>query len=127
MKTLILLAISILSSSIALCGENEPANPTRWEYKIWRQPDDVSFVSRQREIEKQLNALGAEGWELVTVMWKKHSDRTSPNGRAIYYFKRSLVPKKNAEQGGADQPATAPGSKSEGEEKPKSESKGRPQ
>jgi hypothetical protein len=122
MKILILLAISILSSSVALCGEKEPANPTRWEYKIWRQPDDVSFVSRQREIEKQLNALGAEGWELVTVMWKKHSDRTSPNGRAIYYFKRALVPKKNAGQG-ADQAATASELKPEGDANPNPESK----
>ena len=119
--------MSILSSSVALCGENEQATPTRWEYKIWRQPDNVSIESQQSKIEKQLNTLGLEGWELVTVMWKKHSDRTSPNGRAIYYFKRAIVRKKQAEQDGADQPATAPESKSEGKAKPKPESEVRPQ
>ena len=121
MKTLIILVISVLSLEVALSGESEQAIPKKWEYKIWRQPDDVSIESQQGKIEKQLNAFGLEGWELVTVMWKKHADRTSPNGRAIYYFKRAIAPRKQAKQDGA------PESKSVTEKRPKPGSETRSQ
>jgi len=45
----------------------------KWEYKWVQEPDD-----------KTLNALGAQGWELVTVV------NTSGSGILRAYFKRPI-------------------------------------
>lgn len=63
-------------------------DPAKYEYKIWLQPDDMYIESSSNSIEKKLNTLGEDGWELISVVWKKHSDNTVAKGRFVYYFKR---------------------------------------
>ena len=97
-----LIATVLLSCwHVALADEPIKSNSKKWEYKIWLQPDDWAAISSQVKIEKKLNELGAEGWELVNVMWKKNHDHTSPTGRAVFYFKRVIQPRNEAEQGAA--------------------------
>lgn len=90
MKTKLLqLFIALWFSSSYLSAAD--ATTATWEYKIWVQPDGTHAVSRKGGIEKELNRLGLKGWELTSVVWKKHSDNTSPTGRMIYYFKRQVI------------------------------------
>jgi hypothetical protein len=90
MKIHSLYIVSVLFLCACLANGEEQAAPMHWEYKIWVQPDSVNEISGVARIENELNDLGEQGWELVAVIWKKHSDRTSPDGRAIHYFKRAL-------------------------------------
>ncbi len=99
MKNQLLCLIMTLLLGAASAEAGDIAPPIRWEYRIWVQPDDVNEISGKERIERELNDLGAQGWELVTVMWKKHSDRTSPDGRAIHYLKRP-IPSDKAWEGG---------------------------
>ncbi|WP_200797076.1 DUF4177 domain-containing protein [Rubritalea squalenifaciens] len=85
LQLLAFLTMLITANSLVLGGE---ANIPKWEYKVWVQPDDIHAISRSAMIENKLNNLGAQGWELVSVTWRKHHDQTSPTGRMIYYFKR---------------------------------------
>jgi hypothetical protein len=100
MKVQLLCLISILLlSATSIAPAEEVKSATRWEYKVWVQPDDVNEISGKSRIESELNNLGSQGWELVSVVWKKHADRTSPEGRAIHYFKRALPLKRVEETG----------------------------
>jgi hypothetical protein len=55
-----------------------------WEYRVMpigslqsrieaRVQDPENLVKRRPEAEKQLNALGREGWELVSIVRQGHS------------------------------------------------------
>ncbi len=56
--------------------------PQRWEYH------SVAIDPREDEPldERALNALGADGWMLVSVAWVKDAGET---GQLMYYFMRS--------------------------------------
>jgi hypothetical protein len=68
---ILLLLLSGLVGLNAYAGSKDRAKP-RWEYKA------VGFPTAQYE--NELNLLGAQGWELVTV--------TEVGGATIYFFKR---------------------------------------
>ncbi len=62
----------------------------KWEYRVLRiasaRPEEPGRrpTGRTGDAEAELNRLGEEGWELVTIRIDSSSNRTSP----IFYFKR---------------------------------------
>ena len=84
-----LLPIAILVSfaPLAVAADKEV---TKWEYRVIRiddsRPDQAGGRPGRGSAEEQLNKLGAEGWELVSVRIDSQANRNSP----IFYLKRPV-------------------------------------
>ncbi len=116
MKNQMLRLIAILLLSAVTARADSAASPVRWEYKIWvdhHNRHEESSDSPRIEIENELNTLGAQGWELVSVVWKKYREGSAPEGRVVYYFKRPL-PSKPVE--GDGKPPAKPAAEKDGNE-----------
>lgn len=73
MRTFLLIVVLLLSVIVATGGSQSTPQPTVWEYKF------------EYEInEKKANALGAQGWELISV-----SPTSSTSSVTEYAFKRA--------------------------------------
>ena len=84
-----LLPIAILVSftPLAVAADKEV---TKWEYRVIRiddrRPDAAGGRAGRGSAEEQLNKLGAEGWELVSVRIDSQANRSNP----IFYLKRPV-------------------------------------
>lgn len=65
----------------------------RWEYRtvpLWsRLGDGADAMNDTGDVTGLLNALGAEGWELVAVEWL--DDGNAPEGRTLTAFMKRPV------------------------------------
>ena len=81
----------ILSCAPPVAAADEKV--TKWEYRVVRiedrRPDTAGGRAGRNSAEEQLNKLGAEGWELVSVRADSQANRSSP----IFYFKRQVSTK----------------------------------
>lgn len=109
MKRLIYVLLFVgLMSAMPSCKEKK--EPQKWEYKTYTYfgSESSTFWPRvyfPKEIEKQLDTLGSEGWELVSVVPmtetvhpnfgnEKYVTGLQPNTRTehlTFYFKRPKV------------------------------------
>ncbi len=76
--SLVLVAVLCLVGWTGFAQKSSPARQT-WEYKEFRSPVG----------EKELNELGAQGWELVAVLENLSISAGSGYGRPTYYLKRA--------------------------------------
>ena len=76
----VILCLALLLSLLPLAG-SPVASREMWEYKA------VEIRRNAERSERDLNELGARGWELVTV------DGKDKDKRALYTFKRRLSEK----------------------------------
>lgn len=88
----LLLTLHAAPSALAAPKEERvsPAARPKWEYKHlgWLQVYSVAKQQGKEEsIENGLNALGEEGWELVTVVLASKAG-TSVGGTGDFFFKR---------------------------------------
>ena len=72
-----------------------PMRP-KFEYHILRT-NNLPILGNSHEIEKKLNALGKQGWELIGVEWSQPVSlnlilvtTTKLHKEHIFYFKRRL-------------------------------------
>ena len=102
MKRILLLPALVLTTTLMLlpllrdsaAAQEEKVTTSRsgqqWEYRVLRidstRPEKAGRTPRARsgQAEAQLNKLGEQGWELVTV----RLDGSSPTASPIFYFKR---------------------------------------
>ena len=71
---------------ISICS----AEPQKWEYHTYSAPAPGQNRWEWPKLDKQLNKLGAEGWELVSVVPDFSSSAVnSNNARIVHYFKRA--------------------------------------
>jgi len=69
-----------------------PASPTQWEYTVVESyginagPTQEFLGLRSEPTAKYLNKLGAEGWELVTVV-------RAAEGERVYLFLKRPIPR----------------------------------
>ncbi len=65
----------------------------RWEYRavpLWpRLGNDADAMNDTGDVTSVLNALGAEGWELVAVEWLEDAD--APNYKTLTGFMKRPV------------------------------------
>ncbi len=65
----------------------------RWQYRtaaLWpRLGDGADAMNDTGDVTGLLDALGAEGWELVAVEWL--DDANAPNGRTLTAFMKRPV------------------------------------
>ena len=88
--TLLLMALP-QAETFAQAQKSGSMEIQKWEYRVvtfsssrGQTAGDVeSLRARNKDSEKALNELGAEGWELVAV-------RENPSRDPVYYFKRPL-------------------------------------
>lgn len=84
-----LLPIAILVSFTPLAVADDK-EVTKWEYRVIRiedrRPDAAGGRGGRNNAEEQLNKLGAEGWELVSVRIDSQANRSNP----IFYLKRPV-------------------------------------
>ena len=76
----VILCLALVLSLLPLAG-SPVASREMWEYKA------VEIRRKAERSERDLNELGARGWELVTV------DGKDGDKRALYTFKRRLSEK----------------------------------
>jgi hypothetical protein len=62
----------------------------QWEYTTYVQH---LLPNQESQIKKDLDQLGRDGWELVSVVWCEINPGGSPSGKAVCYFKRQKKPK----------------------------------
>ena len=102
MKQLVLLTAFVATTTLVLptllsdraAAQDEKASTAqgtqKWEYRVLRinstRPEEAGRTPRARSgaAETQLNKLGEQGWELVTV----RLDGSAPAASPIFYFKR---------------------------------------
>ena len=66
----------------------------KWEYRVIEVEDEEVNADRSVAYEEVLNALGDEGWELVTVTETEYVDTFDPDddgvasGATVAYLKR---------------------------------------
>jgi hypothetical protein len=90
MKKSILIGMPIALLCLGLIGgltAEEPspqlkAKPQKWEYQVLSNPNP-------KDEHDQLNKLGKDGWELVSVLTWEANGNTIPG--YIFYFKRPLA------------------------------------
>ncbi len=78
----VILCLALVLSLLPLTG-SPVSSRERWEYKV-TTINRFPVTERTERIERTITALGASGWELVTV------DSQSDGNKAIYLFKRRL-------------------------------------
>jgi type II secretory pathway component GspD/PulD (secretin) len=76
------------------CGQEKAQARTEWEYLILTKED---VVKRGKDLAGGLNALGKEGWEMVTVTPWPQNVKMARVG-ADYYFKRPSQAARAAER-----------------------------
>ncbi len=97
MKTaLLFLLISLSSITCSIAAPNdgvEASNPRpKWEYKYLGYLRILAAAKGHGDtFEDGLNALGAEGWELVAIE-SRAKDGTTTGQSSVYYFKRRVEP-----------------------------------
>ena len=95
-RALIAIAIVFCSSPLVEAADEV----TKWEYRVIRiddsRPEQAGGRAARGSAQEQLNELGAEGWELVSVRTDSQANRNSP----IFYLKRPL----RKESGKTDEP-----------------------
>ncbi len=69
--------VGLMFSSALVCAEENVAE-TQWEYKIVYAKTKGTMKQQVKQDQPTLNALGKQGWELVTVQYSN------------YYFKRKI-------------------------------------
>ena len=69
--------VGLMFSSVFVCAEENVAE-TQWEYKIMNAKTKGTMKQQVKQDQPVLNALGKQGWELVTVQFSN------------YYFKRKI-------------------------------------
>ena len=74
--SIILVVVMALSITLYITACTGSESTDHWEYKVLFRPEGYSS---HEEIEKELNDLGEDGWELV-ILYDYHT----------YYFKRKL-------------------------------------
>ncbi len=83
-----LVVVAILIGSIGWTASAQKTNSAKqtWEYKTITVfgVDDLPPTSVE-----QLNRLGNEGWELVTILYQESDRNPSQRRKAEYYFKRA--------------------------------------
>lgn len=91
MKNKIYLSLIVITIFLGLVGwttsaqKNDPAKQT-WEYKVVTVygTNDLPPAAPG-----QLNKMGTEGWELITILSKESTRSGSQQVQAEYYFKRA--------------------------------------
>ncbi len=83
MKHKLAVAIAVCILALALVGwtMSRPA-PMQWEYRIV----SVKDARKTDKNNEDLNALGAQGWELVSIERETQEGTSFPG--ATFYFKR---------------------------------------
>jgi hypothetical protein len=86
-------AVLIRPGSLPAQGQKAPGAATRWEYKIVFEHIYNKQTNRHERVqEKQLNDLGAEGWELCGVVSPTQGRLMSGTGvigaETYFLFKR---------------------------------------
>ncbi|QIF02635.1 DUF4177 domain-containing protein [Roseimicrobium sp. ORNL1] len=74
---------------IAAPKDSQAVNSKRpkWEYKVVSQVELFAAASGKADPENSgLNALGEDGWELVSIQRLTHE--SGPSDPPVYYFKR---------------------------------------
>lgn len=74
---IVVFVVGLMISSVFVCAEETVAE-TQWEYKIVYAKAKGSMKQQVKQDQPVLNALGKQGWELVTVQYSN------------YYFKRKI-------------------------------------
>ncbi len=69
--------VGLMFSSVFVCAEENVAE-IQWEYKIVNAKTKGTMKQQVKQDQPALNALGKQGWELVTVQFSN------------YYFKRKI-------------------------------------
>jgi len=69
--------VGLMFSSVFVCAEENVAE-IQWEYKIVNAKTKGTMKQQVKQDQPVLNALGMQGWELVTVQYSN------------YYFKRKI-------------------------------------
>ena len=69
--------VGLMFSSVFVCAE-ENVVEIQWEYKIVNAKTKGTMKQQVKQDQPVLNALGMQGWELVTVQYSN------------YYFKRKI-------------------------------------
>jgi hypothetical protein len=69
--------VGLMFSSVFICAEENVAE-IQWEYKIVNAKTKGTMKQQVKQDQPVLNALGMQGWELVTVQYSN------------YYFKRKI-------------------------------------
>ena len=85
---LLLVVIAVVLGSISWTVSAQKTNSAKqtWEYKTITVFGVDSLPPTSAE---QLNRLGSEGWELVTILYQESNSNPSQRHRAEYYFKRA--------------------------------------
>lgn len=86
-KIALMTAVLAFLCLVGWSSKAEHSSRSNWEYKAivtWRHPNAPP------ENLKQLNDLGDEGWELVTVTSEDVVRATTHQLKFTYYFKRPL-------------------------------------
>jgi hypothetical protein len=73
----IVFVVGLMFSSVFVCAEENVAE-TQWEYKIVNAKTKGTMKQQVKQDQPVINALGMQGWELVTVQYSN------------YYFKRKI-------------------------------------
>ena len=69
--------VGLMFSSVFVCAEENVAE-IQWEYKIVNAKTKGTMKQQVKQDQPVINALGMQGWELVTVQYSN------------YYFKRKI-------------------------------------
>ena len=69
--------VGLMFSSVFVCAE-ENVVEIQWEYKIVNAKTKGTMKQQVKQDQPVINALGMQGWELVTVQYSN------------YYFKRKI-------------------------------------
>jgi hypothetical protein len=90
MRHKLLLAIAVLVVGLILAmnwgGRAQSQSTVTWEYKVVEQLYGATPPSMS---EREMNKLGAEGWELVGTRFVQFPQGGSTQYRTDYYFKRA--------------------------------------
>ena len=74
----IVFVVGLTISSVFVCAEENVAE-IQWEYKIVNAKTKGTMKQQVKQDQPVINALGMQGWELVTVQYSN------------YYFKRKII------------------------------------
>ncbi len=84
---LLLVVIAVVLGSISWTVSAQKTNSAKqtWEYKTFGVFGTDTLPPTSAE---QLNRLGDEGWELVTILYEQSNGAAFQQRKAVYYFKR---------------------------------------
>jgi len=67
--------------------DDNPAAPATQKWQHLALPHDASKAWNDKELAQQINKLGREGWELLSVL---NFDKEGTTDKTIYYFKKPM-------------------------------------